>query len=185
VAADIGPLGQFLDPLGDLEYEDAVDLFAEQAAAAEKHGADLVIIETMSDLAELSAAVEAARRETDLPVFATMTFTETGFTFLGVSPEAAVRAATRGGALAQGRPDCGLVKEGFRADLVMLDADGVSWHPTHNALRNVVYAGHGSDVLLTMCDGRVVYREGTWPGMDVERIKAEVDARAKRIVDSL
>ena len=102
-----------------------------------------------------------------------------------VSPEAAVRAATRGGALAQGRPDCGLVKAGFRADLVMLDADGVSWHPTHNALRNVVYAGHGSDVLLTMCDGAVVYREGTWPGMDVERIKAEVDARAKRIVASL
>ncbi len=102
-----------------------------------------------------------------------------------VSPEAAVRAATRGGALAQGRPDCGLVKEGFRADLVMLDADGVSWHPTHNALRNVVFAGHGSDVLLTMCDGRVVYREGGWPGMDIERIKAEVDARARRIADSL
>lgn len=94
VAADIGPLGQFLDPLGDLEYEDAVGLFAEQAAAAEKHGADLVIIETMSDLAELSAAVEAARRETDLPVFATMTFTETGFTFLGVSPEAAASKLT-------------------------------------------------------------------------------------------
>ena len=102
-----------------------------------------------------------------------------------VSPEAAVRAATRGGALAQGRPDCGLVKEGFRADLVMLDADGVSWHPTHNALRNVVFAGHGSDVLLTMCDGRAVYREGTWPGMDIERIKAEADARARRIVTSL
>ena len=104
---------------------------------------------------------------------------------LCVSPAEALRAATRGGALAQGREDCGLIKEGIRADLVMLDADGVSWHPTHNALCNLVFAGHGSDVLLTMCDGRVIYREGTWPTIDVERAKDEVDARAKRIVSEL
>ena len=98
-----------------------------------------------------------------------------------VSPEEALRSATRGGALAQGREDCGLIAEGMRADLVMLDADGVSWHPSHDALRNLVFAGHGSDVVLTMCDGRVIYRGGTWPTMDVERAKAEVDAAARRI----
>ncbi len=102
-----------------------------------------------------------------------------------VSPVAAVRAATRGGALAQGRTDCGLVAEGMRADLCVLDASGVSWHPTHDALRNLVYAGHGSDVVLTMSDGVVVYKDGVWPTMDVERAMAEVDARAARIVSQL
>ncbi len=102
-----------------------------------------------------------------------------------VSPEAAVRAATRGGALAQGREDCGVIACGMRADLTMLDTTGVSWHPTHDALRNLVYAGHGSDVVLTMCDGVVVYRDGTWPTIDVERAIAEVDARAARIAGEI
>ena len=61
VAADIGPLGELLEPFGDLEQEEAADLFAEQARAAQAHGADIVIIETMADLAEMRAAVAAAR----------------------------------------------------------------------------------------------------------------------------
>ena len=100
-----------------------------------------------------------------------------------VSPEQAVRAATRAGALAQGRKDCGCVACGMRADVVMLDVSGPSFTPSHNALRNVVYAGHGSDVLLTMCDGRVVYACGEWPTIDVKRAIAEVNAAAKRIVE--
>ena len=102
-----------------------------------------------------------------------------------VSPADAVRAATRGGALAQGRADCGLVKEGFRADLCMLDITGVSWQPTHDALRNLVFAGHGSDVVLTLCDGEVIYRDGAWPTIDVKRASAEVRAAAKRIISEL
>ena len=50
---------------------------------------------------------------------------------------------------------------------------------------NVVYAGHGADVRLTMCDGRVVYRDGEWPLVDVERAKAEVTARTRRIIGEL
>ena len=50
---------------------------------------------------------------------------------------------------------------------------------------NVVYAGHGADVCLTMCDGVVVYREGEWPTLDIERAKAEVEARTKRIIGEL
>jgi len=52
-------------------------------------------------------------------------------------------------------------------------------------LCNLVYAGHGSDVVLTMCDGRVVYRDGEWPRFDIERVKAEVSARTKRIISEL
>lgn len=98
-----------------------------------------------------------------------------------VTPKQTLYAATRAGALAQGRDDCGLVKEGFKADLCVLDVSGPSWTPLTDALTNVVYAGHGADVVLTMCDGRTVYRDGVWPGVDVERAKSEVSARTERI----
>jgi len=98
-----------------------------------------------------------------------------------VTPAQALRAATRAGALAQGRDDCGLVKEGFAADLCVLDVSGPSWCPVNDMLTNVVYAGHGSDVVLTMCDGEVVYRDGEWPGIDIEQVKAEVVQRTQRI----
>lgn len=99
-----------------------------------------------------------------------------------VSPKQALFAATRGGALSQGRDDCGLVKEGMRADVCVLDVTGPSWCPMTDPLTNVVYAGHGADVVLTLSDGEVVYRDGEWPGVDVERAKAEVSSRTKRIM---
>ncbi len=86
VAADIGPIGALLEPMGALSFEDAYSLFAEQARAAQAHGADIIAIETMTDLLEMKAAVLAAKEETDLPIIATMTFDETGRTFLGTSP---------------------------------------------------------------------------------------------------
>ena len=98
-----------------------------------------------------------------------------------VTPKQVLYAATRAGALSQGRDDCGLVKEGFRADLCVLDVTGVSWCPVNDMLTNIVYAGHGSDVVLTMCDGAIVYRDGVWPGIDIERVKEEVAARTARI----
>ena len=89
------------------------------------------------------------------------------------------------GALSQGRDDCGYVAVGAKADLCVLDTSGPSWAPMTNPLVNVVYAGHGADVCLTMCDGVVVYREGEWPTLDIERAKAEVEARTKRIIGEL
>ena len=89
VAADIGPTGALLEPLGTLSFEEAYGLFKEQVVAAEHHGADLVLVETMADLLEAKAAVLAARENTNLPVFATMTFGEDGRTFLGTTPEIA------------------------------------------------------------------------------------------------
>lgn len=102
VAADIGPTGALLEPLGTLPFEEAYALFREQAVAAERHGADLILVETMADLLEAKAAVLAAREATSLPVFATMTFGEDGRTFLGTTPEIAAVVLSSLGAHAVG-----------------------------------------------------------------------------------
>ena len=85
VALDIGQTGRLLEPLGDLSFEEAYDVFREIVTAGAAAGADLVVIETMSDLGEMRAAVLAAKENCDLPVWATMTFEATGRTFLGVT----------------------------------------------------------------------------------------------------
>ncbi|MEG1517407.1 MAG: homocysteine S-methyltransferase family protein [Raoultibacter sp.] len=89
VAANIGPTGSLLKPMGTLSFDEAYELFREQVVAAEAAGADLISLETMADLLETKAAVLAAKENTSLPVFACMTFGEDGRTFLGASPEAA------------------------------------------------------------------------------------------------
>ncbi len=83
VALDIGPLGALLEPLGTLAFEDAVDLFGEIAEAGEKSGADLICIETMTDLYEAKAALLACKERTKLPVWVTMSFDSNGRTFTG------------------------------------------------------------------------------------------------------
>ncbi len=98
-----------------------------------------------------------------------------------VTPAQALRAATRAGALAQGRDDCGLVREGFKADLCVLDTSGPSMWPVTDMLANLVYSSTGAEVVLTMCDGVVVYRDGEWPTIDVERAKAGTQAATERI----
>ena len=102
VAADLGPTGQLLEPMGTLPFDDAYDLFARQVRAATAAGADLFIIETMADLAEAKAALLAARECSDLPVFVTMTFQEDGRTFLGTTPEVAALTLSSLGADAVG-----------------------------------------------------------------------------------
>ena len=85
IALDIGPIGQLLEPLGSLTFETAYDIFREMVTAGEKAGADLVVIETMGDLYEAKAAVLAAKENTSLPVWVTMTFETTGRTFVGTT----------------------------------------------------------------------------------------------------
>ena len=83
VALDVGPLGELLEPMGSLPFERAYELFREMAVAGEKAGADLAVIETMTDLYEAKAALLAVKENTDLPVFVTMSFEERGRTFTG------------------------------------------------------------------------------------------------------
>lgn len=110
VALDVGPLGYLLEPLGDIKYETAYDLFMEQVVAGERAGADLIAIETMSDIRELEAAILAAIENTELPVLATMTFDKTGHTFTGCTPELFAKTASRLGAAAIGL-NCSLAPE--------------------------------------------------------------------------
>ena len=88
VALDIGPLGQILEPLGTLKLEEAYDIFREIVEAGRDAGADLIVIETMSDLYEVKAAVLAARENSTLPVWVTMTFEAGGRTFVGTTVSA-------------------------------------------------------------------------------------------------
>ena len=83
VAFDMGPCGQLLEPLGSLSFDECYDAFAIAAKTAEKCGADLAIIETMSDTLEAKAAVLAVKENTSLPVFITMTFDESRKTLTG------------------------------------------------------------------------------------------------------
>lgn len=102
VAGDIGPTGALLEPLGTLTFDEALDIFSEQARAAETAGCDLIVVETMADLLEAKAAVLAAVESTTLPVFATMTFGEDSRTFLGTTPAIAATTLSALGASAVG-----------------------------------------------------------------------------------
>src|SRR3989304_3046214 len=90
VAGDIGPCGATVFPIGELSFEEAVDLFSEQAEALAGSGCDLLVIETMYDLVEIRAAVVAAKRAAKgIPIAALMTFTQDGLTDTGTDPETA------------------------------------------------------------------------------------------------
>ncbi len=90
VALDIGPSGKLLKPLGDLDFEDAVALFAKTVQLGVKHGAELVVIETMNDSYETKAALLAVKENCDLPVIVTNAYGEDGKLMTGASPEAMV-----------------------------------------------------------------------------------------------
>lgn len=89
VALDIGPTGKLLKPMGELDFEEAIDIFAEMINAG-KDGSDVVLIETMSDTYEIKAAVLAAKENCDLPVFVTMIYDEKGRLLTGADVETAV-----------------------------------------------------------------------------------------------
>lgn len=87
VAADIGPTGKLMPPLGDFSFEDAVNAFKPAVSGAVKGNADLIFFETFSDLYECKAAVTAAKETCDLPVAVSMTFDESGRTLTGADAE--------------------------------------------------------------------------------------------------
>ena len=85
VALDVGPIGELMEPLGSLTFEEAYEVYKEMVIAGEKAGADLVVFETQTDLQEVRAGVFAARENTSLPVWTTMSFEESGRTFSGTA----------------------------------------------------------------------------------------------------
>lgn len=87
VALDIGPLGQLMKPMGTLSFDDAYNAFARQVKAGEKAGADVVLLETMSDILEVKAAILAVRENSTLPIFTSMTYQNDGRTFVGCDPK--------------------------------------------------------------------------------------------------
>ncbi|WP_446424966.1 homocysteine S-methyltransferase family protein [Mailhella sp.] len=90
VAYDMGSLGRMLKPLGDLAFEDAVEVFAQSVRIAVRHGADLLFIETINDSLEAKAAVLAAKENSDLPVFITCVYDAQAKLMTGADPAAMV-----------------------------------------------------------------------------------------------
>ncbi|UCF30316.1 MAG: homocysteine S-methyltransferase family protein [bacterium] len=112
VAGSVGPTGRFLPPVGDLEFEEALDIFSQQIGAMVNAGADLIIFETFTDIKELRAGVIAARSLGDIPIVALMTFEPNGATLLGGSPEASAVTLEALGVDALGA-NCSLGPEGI------------------------------------------------------------------------
>ena len=120
----------------------------------------------------------------DLFLFATVYKGATGDPTV-VTPAEALRAATLGGAQAQGRADCGVIRVGAKADLAVLDLDTPWMTPATDLLTNVIYSAQGNDIRLTMVDGKVLYRDGTYPTIDIERVKYDVQRETNAILAQL
>lgn len=99
-----------------------------------------------------------------------------------ITPRQALYAGTRAGAESQGRNGEGRLAVGAPADLVVFDLSGPHMHPVHDMANNLVYAASGSDVVLTMVDGNVLYRDGAFPTIDIEKVKAETQRSLDRIL---
>ena len=102
-----------------------------------------------------------------------------------ITPEQGLFAATRAGALSQNRPDCGLLKEGFKADLIVLDIDQPHMKPVHSMTDNLVYSADGGDVEMTICDGKILYNNGEYTTLDIEKVEFETERSRKRILSEL
>ncbi|HML76756.1 homocysteine S-methyltransferase family protein [Geobacter sulfurreducens] len=113
VAASIGPTGQFVEPVGDVSFDEMAAIFREQAQALINAGADLITLETFLDIKEIRAAVIAIREiSPEIPVIAQLTFDNEGRTVLGTSPEAAAVTLEAAGADIVGS-NCGLGPDGI------------------------------------------------------------------------
>ena len=102
-----------------------------------------------------------------------------------ITPKQALEAATINGAQAQGRYDCGAIKEGNKADLLVLRTDVANMHPVHNMLNNIVYSATDGDIVMTMADGKVLYKDGEYTTIDIEKTIFETEAATAAILKQL
>lgn len=102
-----------------------------------------------------------------------------------VSPKDILYSATRGGAIAQGREDCGIIKTGYRADFIALDLSSPSMNPVHNIANNLVFTADPSYIKMTVCDGNILYRNGQFIHLDIEQIIENAKSETDRILGFL
>ncbi|MDO4482635.1 MAG: amidohydrolase [Bacillota bacterium] len=102
-----------------------------------------------------------------------------------ISPRQAVEAASLGGARAQGRKDCGVIKKGAKADLTVINTNLPHLRPVHSLLDNIVYSAKGGDVDMTVCDGKILYSGGEYYTIDIEKAVYETEKSARRILSEL
>jgi 5-methyltetrahydrofolate--homocysteine methyltransferase len=174
VLGSMGPTGELLEPLGLLTHDEVVDLFAEQAAALAAGGADILLAETFSDLGEVRAAVEGARRAApDVPIAVTMTFDLKGHTMMGVSPNQALEEIAAMGvemiggncgsgpaeidgvltAMSAARPEGVMLLAQSNAGLPELVGDEFRYGGTPHVMANYALRMHelGTDVIGACC----------------------------------
>ena len=102
-----------------------------------------------------------------------------------ITTKEALRAATYGGAVAQGRMDCGVLKVGNKADVIVMKIDVPNMHPIHNLANNIVYSASGSDIAMTMVDGKVLYENGEYMSIDIEKTIYEAEKATQGILEKL
>ncbi len=99
-----------------------------------------------------------------------------------VTPQDIYKMATVNGYKAQGRNDCGSIKVGNKADLIVIDMTTANMYPDFDILNNIIYSANKSNVVLTMVDGEVLYKNGEFTTIDIEKMGFEVSRLVKEVV---
>jgi len=121
----------------------------------------------------------------EIKLFATL-FKATNGDPTAITPKQALYAATKAGAVAQGRGDCGELKVGNRADLIVLDMNERAYlKPCHSMINNIVFSAMGTDICLTMVDGKILYKDGIYTTIDLEKVVYNAQASIKKILSQL
>lgn len=102
-----------------------------------------------------------------------------------VSPEQALTYATHNAALSQGRSDAGLIAEGYRADFAVLDIDKPHFYPREQLVNHLVYSANGGDIVMTVCDGNIVYDHGHFPTIDMEKALFAMERDYQKVLSQL
>ncbi len=104
---------------------------------------------------------------------------------LALNASTVLKMGTINGAAAQGRFDCGSLKVGNKADMIMFDLDKPHLTPDYDTISNIIYSAQHTDICMNMVNGKIIYKDGEFLTIDAERIKSEVSERQQRIVQRL
>ena len=102
-----------------------------------------------------------------------------------ISPKEILKMATVNGAISQGRNDTGLIKKGYKADLAVVDFNRPHLVPCYDVLANLVFSAQGSDVVLTMVDGDVIYRDGKYKTLDINKVYDKISYYLPKILEQI